>query len=141
MKPELARLKRLQRLERVRAIAKQAAAGEAARAEGTLSQLAALAERSRLLAGDYAARREARDGSALQQLARFANGLQGISRNTANDAAQARQLADTKQELLALAERRRAAVEERAAHEAQRIASRETAPPAGPRRGFGTGLE
>ena len=47
------KLLRLQRLERVRAIAKQAAAAEAARAEGTLSQLLALAQRTRGLAADY----------------------------------------------------------------------------------------
>jgi hypothetical protein len=141
MKAERARLKRLQRLERVRAIAKQAAASEAAQAEGTLAQLSALAERSRRLASDYAARSEARDGAALQQLSRFVGGLQGISENTANDAARARQFADTKLELLAAAERRRAAVESRADKQALSMAKREIAPATGTRRGFGTGLE
>ena len=141
MKAERARLMRLQRLERVRAIAKQAAASEAAQAEGTLAQLAALALRSQQLAGDYAARSEARDGAALQQLSRFAGGLQGISENTASDAARARPLADTKLEQLAAAERRRAAVETRADKQARNIGNRETAPATGTRRGFGTGLE
>ena len=141
MKAERARLLRLQRLERVRAMATQAAASEAAKAEGTLAQLAALAERSQRLASDYAARSEARDGAALQQLSRFAGGLQGISQNTACDAAQARQFADTKLALLAAAERRRAAVGERADKQARSIARHETAPPAGTRRALGTGLE
>ena len=141
MKAERARLLRLQRLERVRAIAKQAAASEAAQAEGTLAQLVALALRSQQLASDYAARSEARDGAALQHLSRFAGGLQGISENTANDAARARQLADTKLELLAAAERRRAAVETRADKQARSIGMRETPPAIGTRRGFGTGLE
>lgn len=141
MKAERDRLKRLQRLERVRAIAKQAAASEAAQAEGTLAQLAALAERSRRLASDYAARSEARDGASLQQLSRFAGGLQGISENTASDAARARLFADTKLELLAAAERRRAAVETRANKQAMSMARGEIAPATGVRRGFGTGLE
>lgn len=141
MKAERARLLRLQRLERVRAIAKQTAASEAAQAEGTLAQLASLAERSRRLASDYATRTEARDGAALQQLSRFAGGLQGISQNTASDAAQARQLADNKLALLAAAERRRAAVEDRADKQARSIAKGKPAVPAGSRRGFGTGLE
>lgn len=141
MKAEAARLKRLQRLERVRAIARQAAATDAAQAEGTLAQLAALAERSRRLAGDYAARSEARDGAALQQLSRFAGGLQGISENTAGDAARARLFADTKLELLAAAERRRAAVESRADKQARRMAKREILPALGTRRAIGTGLE
>ena len=141
MTAECARLLRLQRLERVRAIAKQAAASEAAQAEGTLAQLTALAERSQRLASDYASRSEARDGAALQQLSRFAGGLQGISLNTASDAAQARQLADTKLALLAAAERRRAAVGERADKQARSIAKGESAVATGNRRGFGTGLE
>lgn len=141
MNAEQVRLKRLKRLERVRAIAKQSAATEAAQAEGTLAQLAALAERSRRLANDYAARSEARDGADLQQLSRFAGGLQGISENTAGDAARARQFADTKLELLAAAERRRAAAETRADRQARHIAKGDTAPAQGDRRGFGTGLE
>lgn len=141
MKAERARLKRLQRLERVRAIAKQAAASEAAQAEGTLAQLDALAQRSQRLALDYANRNEALDGAALQQLSRFAGGLRSISENTASDAVRARQFADTKLELLAAAERRRAAVETRADKQAQNMAKREIAPATGVRRGFGTGLE
>lgn len=141
MKAERDRLKRLQRLERVRALAKQAAASEAAQAEGALAQLAALALRSRRLANDYAARSEARDGAALQQLSRFAGGLQGISENTASDAERARLVADTKLELLAAAERRRAAVESRADKQARHMAKGEISPASGTRRGFGTGLE
>ena len=50
MHPELRRLRRLQRLEQVRAIAKQAAAQDAAQAESTLHHLRGLAERTRALA-------------------------------------------------------------------------------------------
>ena len=67
--------------------------------------------------------------------------MQGISQNTASDAARARQFADTKLELLAAAERRRAAVETRAEKQARNIGKREAASAEGTRRGFGTGLE
>ena len=141
MKAERARLLRLQRLERVRAIAKQAAAQDAAAAEGTLAQLEALAERTRQLAADYAARNEAQDGAALQQLGRFAGGLQAIYTNTASDAAQARRIADGKMAELAIAERRRSIVEEHANKKARSIANRGETPSLGARRRFGTGLE
>jgi hypothetical protein len=141
MKAERARLARLNRLERVRAIAKQSAAAEAAQAEGTLAQLEALAERTRRLAAEYAARIEVRDGAALQQLARFAGGLQGIYVNTASDAATARRIADHKQQALGQAERRRAAVEERAERQARVVAKAGEVPALGARRKFGTGLE
>jgi hypothetical protein len=141
VKAERARLARLQRLERVRAIAKQTAAAEAAQAEGTLAQLEALAERTRQLAAEYAARIEVRDGAALQQLARFAGGLHGIYANTATDAANARRIADHKQEVLGQAERRRAVVEERAERQARIVARTGETPALGARRKFGTGLE
>lgn len=141
MKAERARLLRLQRLERVRAIAKQTAAQEAAAAEGTLAQLEALAERTRRLAADYAARDEARDGASLQQLGRFAGGLQTIYTRTANDAEQARRIADHKLAELATAERRRSVVEEHANKKARSIATRGETPVLGARRRFGTGLE
>lgn len=141
MKAELARLKRLQRLEKVRAIAKQTAAAEAARAEDTLMQLTALAERSQRLAADYARRSDPTDAAALQQLTRFAGGLQKIAGNTAGDANTARVHADRKLADLAAAELRRAAVEERALRQAREIANKEKLPALGARRGFGTGLE
>jgi hypothetical protein len=141
MRAERQRLARLYRLERVRAIARQTAATAAAEAEGTLAQLEALAARTGRLAADYAARSDARDGMALQQLGRFSDGLQGISASTIADALRARTVADTRQAELASAERRRAAVEERATREAQGIAARAQQPALGTRRGFGTGLE
>ena len=141
MKVERARLQRLKRLERVRAIAKQSAAQEAAAAESTLAQLEALAERTRRLAADYAGRSEARDGATLQQIGRFAGGLQHIFTRTSNDAAQARRIADAKMAELAVAERRRSIVEEHATKKAKRIASRSETPSLGARKGFGTGLE
>ncbi len=141
MKTERARLVRLQRLERVRAIAKQTAAQEAALAEGTLAQIQALAERTRLLAADYDDRRGARDGASLQQIGRFASGLQTIYTRTANDAAQARVIADNKMAALATAELRRSIVEEHANKKAKHIASRSETPSLAARKGFGTGLE
>lgn len=141
MQPERARLKRLQRLERVRAIAKQTAAVAAAEAEGTLAQLQALAQRTGRLAADYTGRSDAGDGMALQQLTRFVGGLQGISAATLGDAARARDLADRMLAELAAAERRRAAVEDRATRQERALTTRSKPVSLTARRGFGTGLE
>lgn len=135
------RLGRLQRLEKVRAIAKQTAATAAAEAEGTLAQLHALAARTGSMAADYAGRSDARDGMSLQQLGRFAGGLQGISENTLADAFRAKSIADSRQVELAAAERRRAAVEERARQEARELAARRQTPVLGSRKAIGTDLE
>lgn len=124
MSAEKTKLKRLLRLEKLRAIAKQSAASEAAQAEGTLSQLQALAARTGDLAADYAARNDAPDGGALRRLAAFSAGLNGIRANTEADVARARAIADRKQAELAAAERRRAAVEDRAQRQAANIAAR-----------------
>lgn len=141
MKAERDRLKRLQRLERVRAIAKQAAMVEAAEAESTLAQLHALAERTRLLAADYAGRNEARDGAALRHAGSFARGLHQVYQATAGDAQRARAVADGKMVALGQAERSRAAVEERADRQARHIAKGVETPALGTRKGFGTDLE
>ncbi len=141
MKAERDRLVRLKRLERVRAIAKQTAAAEAAQAEGTLAQLESLAERTRAMAAEYANRSGVQDGASLQQVNRFARGLEGISSNTSNDAANARRIADVKMQALSQAERRRAVVEERADAQAKLIAKGSEAPILGSRKTFGTGLE
>lgn len=141
MKEEIRKLARLQRLERVRAIAKQAAAAEVARAEGTLAQLQALAARTGNLAADYAARSDARDGSELLRLARFSGGLQGVRTRTLADAARAEDLADRRQIELAQAERRRAAVEERAIEAARELAAKGKTPILGARRQTGTDVE
>jgi hypothetical protein len=128
------RLVRLQRLEKVRAIAKQAAVTAAAEAEGTLAQLEALAVRTGRMADDYAARSDAADGMSLRQIGSFADGLRGISKSTFADADRARTIADARQIELAMAERRRAAVEERAAREASGIAAQAQVPVLGSRR-------
>ena len=141
MNPHAKRLKRLQRLEKVRDIAKQAAAAEAARAESTLSQLEALADRTRRLAADYAGRREAQDGAALQQVGRFSLGLQGLAASAGRDAERARAVADVRLAELGQAERRRAAVEERADRQAQAMAKAAERPVLGSRRTIGTPLE
>ena len=141
MHPELRRLRRLQRLEQVRSIAKQAAAHDAAQAETTLQQLRGLAERTRALAHGYDARNALGDGLALAQLNRFVAGLSGISVSTERDALHAQALADRKQHELALAERARAAAEERAAASALALTQRLAEPVLGARRAVGTGLE
>lgn len=135
------RLARLRRLERVRAIARQVAATAAAEAEGTLAQFEALAARTGRLAACYDARRDVADGLALRQLAGFAEGLRGINSSTLGDASRARSIADERQSELALAERRRAAVEERAARAARTIAVRRQDPALGARRAIGTILD
>lgn len=135
------RLVRLQRLERVRAIAKQTAATAVAEAEGTLAQLRALAERTGSLAADYAGRSDAHDGMSLQQIGRFAGGLQGISETTHADALRAKSIADNRQQELAAAERRRAAVEERAQQEARELVARRQTHVLGARKAIGTDLE
>ncbi|HZU64401.1 MAG TPA: hypothetical protein VFF98_12020 [Novosphingobium sp.] len=141
MQAEKRKLARLHRLERLRAIAKQAAASEAARAEATLSQLALLAERTGQLAADYAARTDAEDGAALGRIGRFAGSLQGLRAATEADVSRARAIADERQSQLATAERRRAAVEDRAEAQARQLAARRHYAVLAGRRGFGTKLD
>lgn len=141
MQADKKRLARLHRLERVRAMAKQTAATAAAEAEGTLAQLEALAARTGSMAADYAGRSDAVDGASLVQIGKFAAGLKGITDSTLADAARARTIADSRQLELAAAERKRAAVEERAIREARDIAARKQAPALGSRKGIGTDLE
>jgi len=141
MRADLKKLARLQRLERVRAIAKQAAVSEAARAESTLGKLPALAARTGNLAAEYATRSDARDGADLVRLARFSDGLHTIRDRTLADATRAQHVADLAQADLAQAERKRAAVEDRATAQARTIASGTIAPVLGARKALGTGLE
>lgn len=141
MKAERARLARLRRLEKVRALAKQTAAREAAAAEGTLAQLQALSERTGAMAAHYAARRESQDGASLRQLGHFVQGLASLSQTTQGDATRARAIADAKLRLLAEAERRRAATEERAALQERMIGKSAQMPALGSRKRCGTGLE
>lgn len=141
MKAERARLKRLQRLERVRAIARQTAMSDAAQAESTLSQLEALAHKTRLLAADYVGRDRSADGADLQQILRFAGGLRGIAETTTGDAGRARTFADAKLAELGQAERRRAVAEDRAKSQSRAIARKAETPILGTRRQLGTPLE
>ncbi|WP_174549164.1 hypothetical protein [Novosphingobium rosa] len=124
MKAERAKLARLQRLEKLRAIAKQNAVTEAARAETTLSQLTTLVERTQSLTQEYAARRDMADGGDLARMQRFIMGLQGIAATTTADRQRAHALADRRQAELVAAERRRAAVEDRASQQARFIAAK-----------------
>jgi len=141
VRSELKKLARLHRLERVRAIAKQEAATEAARAEGTLAQLQALASRTDALAADYATRSDARDGADLARLVKFSGGLQGVRDRTLADATRAQRVADLRQAELAQAERSRAAVEDRAATHARELASKLQTAVLGARKALGTDLE
>jgi hypothetical protein len=141
MNAEHARLVRLQRLERIRAIAKQVAAAEAAQAESTLAQLQSLAARTRDLAAGYGTRSGAMDADALQRLTQFAGGLQNIAASTSGDADKARVVADSKFAALGLAERRRAAAEDRAEAQARCIAKGPDRPSIGGRKPVGTSLE
>lgn len=134
MKQERQRLERLRRLEKIRAIAKQTAAAEAAQAESTLTQLRALSDRTRRMASEYASRREAGDGASLHHLGRFVSGLQALSRTTDGDAVRAQSIADAKQRVLAEAERRRAAIEERATEQARVVAKAGEQPVLGSRK-------
>jgi hypothetical protein len=127
MKAERARLARLQRLERIRDIARRTALAEAGRAEGTLAQLQALAQRTDSLAAGYSARADAQDAASLQQLHKFVRGLESISRTTAGDIDRARVHADQRAAEAAAAERRRAAAEERAQAQAREIERKQAA--------------
>lgn len=141
MKEERARLNRLRRLERIRDIAKQTAAAESAAAESTLSQLRALSDRTRQLASDYGQRRQIANGEGLHQVSRFVGGLNALTRSTEGDAARAQSIADAKLQLLAEAERRRAAIEERAENQAKVIAKGSQTPILGSRKAIGTDLD
>lgn len=141
MRAERIRIKRLQRLEKVRAMAKHSAAQAAAQAEGTLSQLAALAERTRHMAASYRGRTSQRDGFELRQSAAFGAGLDAILVTTSGDVAKAQALADARQHDLALAERSRAAVEDRVEAAQRMLSLRGQSPALGPRKAVGTPLE
>lgn len=127
MPAEAKRLARLRKLERLRAIARQSALVEAARAEGTLAQLAGLAERTRLLAAEYAARDDAASAADLAGVLKFADGMQGVTRSAVAEAGNARRIADGKAQAVAEAERRRAAVEDLIDRKARALARREYA--------------
>ena len=125
MKAERKRLARLRKLERLRDMARQTALTEAAKAESTLAQLAALADRTRSIANDYARREDATSAGDLAANLRFAGGMQGITRNAAAQADNARGTADLRARDVAEAERRRAAAQDRADAAARDIARRE----------------
>lgn len=117
-----AKLKRLRRLERLRAITRQTALGEAAKAETALAQVAALGTRTAGLIAAYGARRDTTDAAELQHMRGFLAGLNRIAETTAADLARARTHADARTAEAAAAERQRAAVEDRVTATAQAIA-------------------
>lgn len=125
MKSEKQRLARLRKLEKVRAIARQTALAEAALAEGALTHMAALAQRTRLLADHYARRDDAATAADLARSLTFAGGMQTIIRTAETQADNARNAADLRARAVAEAERRRAAVQDRADRAARDLARRE----------------
>ena len=141
MRAELRKLARLRRLEKVRALAKQQAAQHAAAAEGTLAHLKSLAERTRAMGDVYRDHTGLSDGQALRQHVQFTLGLAGITAATHRDAVSAQAQADQRQQELALAERRRAAVEDRAQAGERALAQRQSHPASAARKQIGTGLE
>lgn len=122
MSADTSKLKRLRRLERLRAITRQTALGEAAKAETTLAQMITLEMRTAALITAYSARRDASEAAELQRMQQFVGGLTRIADTTAGDLARARSQADARAAEAAEAERRRAAVEDRVSATQQRIA-------------------
>ncbi len=145
MNAERAKLKRLRRLERLRAITRQTALGEAAKAETTLAMVTSLDARTSALIAAYTARRDATDAAGLQRMQQFVGGLSRIAETTAGDLARARTHADARAAEAAEAERRRAAVEDRISAAQQhmaRKAAESAAPTAAASSGpVGTALE
>lgn len=141
MQAEQRKLTRLRRLEKIRALAKQQAAQQAAEAEGALSHLRRLESRTRAMADAYRDPAALADGQALRQHVLFTHGLAGIGAATSRDALAAQAAADALQQELALAERRRATVEDRAQASARAIAQRQSHPAAAARKPIGTVLE
>lgn len=141
MRSEQRKLTRLRRLEKIRALARQQAARQAAEAESNLAHLTGLAARTRAMADGYRDLRAIGDGQALRQQAQFTRCLAGITQATSRDAASAQAMADLRQQELAMAERRRAAVEDRAAVGARALAQRGSHPASTARKQIGTGLE
>ena len=127
MKAERKRLARLRKLERLREMARQSALAEAAIAESALSQIASLADRSRRIADDYSRRNDAASAHQLGQTLRFAAGMQHVIRSADAEAANARGTADRAARDVAEAERRRAAVQDRADRAASDLTRREYA--------------
>lgn len=127
MKAERARLGRLQRLEKLRAIARQTALTVAGQAEARLQTLENLGLRTTSLIDSYATRIDAQCGADLVGQQVYVRELQRMAHHTQVDIAQARDMADLRAAEAAAAERRRAAVEERATATRQRIARHETA--------------
>ena len=125
------KLARLQRLERLRDIARRQALAEAGWAEGTLAQLSTLVERTQAMHGHYAARADASDGHALVHQYRFVEGLGRVAQGTRIDADRARSNADARNAEAAQAERRRAAVEDRATAHQRSMARKSAAQPVG----------
>jgi len=141
MKAERDKLKRLMRLEQIRAIAKRTAAAEAAEAESTLAQLNRLSDHTGELAKQYGPRLGASNGAALRHQGAFVRELRNLSAITASDASRAQVHADGKMAELAVAERRRAVVEERTDKQKRKLTKPVSSASSGARRGFGTGLE
>lgn len=131
---DLRRVARLRRLEKVRDVAKQTAAAEAARAEGTLASLEALAARTGRMLADYRVDGALADAGSLRQVTAFRAGLGRVADATGDDAARARSVADARLADLASAERQRQAAQDRAAAAQAAYAAKRREVPLGARR-------
>jgi hypothetical protein len=137
------RLNRLRRIERVRAVAKEMKLAEAAQAESTLTQLRALAERTRAMAASYSQRADPGDALQLSSILTFSHSLHSISDKVAADMVAAKAFADRLGADVTAAERRRATAEDRA-NQQQAAMNRSAAArefDTMGRRGFGTKFE
>src|SRR5262249_5993878 len=143
MASDRARLTRLRRIERVRAVAKEMKLAEAAQAESTLSQLQALATRTRAMAAGYSQRADPGDALQLSSILPFSHPLPPISDKVAADMIAAKAFAARLGQDVSAAGRRRATAEDRANQQEaamNRSAAAREFDTIG-RRGFGTKFE
>ncbi len=135
------KLARLQRLERIRSIAKHDAAQRSAQAEDVFARIVALDQQTHALARRYETRAECRDADSLRQLGGFVSALRSMGHETARQIETARSDADARQLELAQAERRRAAVDDRARDARRALEKAPANAPAGAKRSIGTLLD
>lgn len=122
MQAERTRLARLRRLEKLRAAARTQALAEAGAAEARLAAAEDLGRRTAALAHDYALRRDADMGADLVRQRAYGAQLQAVLAEAHAEIARARSAADARARDAQSAERSRAAVADRAATTADRIA-------------------
>ncbi len=135
------KLARLQRLARIRAVARHDAAARSAQAEDVFARIIALDGQTQALARRYETRGQCTDADSLRQLGSFISALREVGTETARQIETARSDADARQADLAMAERRRTVVEDRAQDLRQTLEKRSLVTPTGGSRRFGTVLD